>query len=116
MRLFDGEKLLQPAVHSAINLNDFKTLSLVFSHAYLACGILPDRVASPCLAKIFLGAMVSDALLIDSFLSSLYECDAKVIMNSLYLTSYPPEVTNDLITIFSCHGCKYSSKSHSVDD
>ena len=49
---------------------------------------------------------MSDALLFERFVTSYCDYDMKVIQNALQLTSYPPNVVEDLIMVLSCHGCK----------
>ena len=53
LRRFDGSSLLHPAIHSSTNLSDFEILGLIISHAYLVCGILPDRVAFSLYCRCF---------------------------------------------------------------
>lgn len=48
--LFDGASLLRPCINVGTNIEAFRVLGTVFSYAYLCCGILPDRVAFPCIA------------------------------------------------------------------
>ena len=78
--LFDGASLLQPCINVGTDIEAFRVLGAVFSHAYLCCGILPDRVAFPCLAAAFLGpgVKIPHALLQHYYLYSLstYEGDA----------------------------------------
>ena len=57
--LFDGCCLLYPAIHATININSFSILGAILSNAYLIAGVIPDRVAFPCLAVAFLGTRIS---------------------------------------------------------
>ena len=47
LHLFDGSSLLYPAVHASVSMATFPTLGAITSHAYLATGVFPDRVAFP---------------------------------------------------------------------
>ena len=40
------------------DIEAFRILGRVFSHAYICSGVLPDQLAFPCLAAAFLGLRV----------------------------------------------------------
>ena len=73
--------LLYPAMHASVNMATSKTVGAVISHAYLVSGVFPDRVAFPCLAAALLGPniVISDALLRESFISSLSVHEASIV-------------------------------------
>ena len=85
LHLFDGMCLLYPAMHASVNMATFKTVGAVISHAYLVSGVFPDRVAFPCLAAALLGPniVISDALLRESFISSLSVHEASIVRNAM---------------------------------
>ena len=110
VHLFDGSTSLHPAIHPSVDLNTFRVIGRVFSHAYLIAGMFPDRIAFPCLAAIFLGQSVSipDIVLHESFLFSLCTYDALVVNKALKLgdSIYPQDIQEGLNTIFSNKGCR----------
>ena len=79
---------------------------MIFSHAYLISGILPVRIAFPCISAIFLKDTVPDSLLVESYIASLCDYDLNVVQRALTMTDYPPDLADDLIRFFSSHGCK----------
>ena len=56
--LFDGSSLLVPMISPQHNSSAWPVLGGILSHAYLACGFLPVRVALPCLVGILCGLSV----------------------------------------------------------
>ena len=110
LHLFDGMCLLYPAMHSSVNMATFKTVGAVISHAYLVSGVFPDRVAFPCLAAALLGPniVISDALLRDSFISSLSVHEASIVRNAMCQSgsNYSISMQAELVSILSCYGCK----------
>ena len=68
--MFDGGSLLIPAVHHQVDMSKFPLLGIILSHGYLACGILPVRVAFPVLACILMGTSlkVPDRIIVESFI------------------------------------------------
>ncbi len=106
LKMLDGSSLLYPAIHSSIGINDFKVIGLIISHAYLVSGMLPDRVAFPCLATVLLDQHVPDSVLLDSYIKSLCDYDMKVVQKALDLTDYSSDISSDLISLLSAHGCR----------
>ena len=53
-RLFEGAKTLIPMVHSGLDMSIFPILGWVVSHGYIACGVLPVRIALPSLIIMLL--------------------------------------------------------------
>ena len=105
--MFDGSTLLNPVVNPSVNVADFRIIGFIFSHAYLVSGMLPDRVAFPCLASISLGQVtIPDSVLIDTYVFSLCDYDTQVVQKALQLSEYPYHLQNNLLTLLSSHGCK----------
>lgn len=44
---FDGANLLSPIVHPGMDVEVMSILGVIISHAYIATGILPIRIAFP---------------------------------------------------------------------
>ena len=53
-KFFDGSTLVTPAIHPGTDIAALKNLGCIISHSYLISGILPVRVAFPCLAHVLL--------------------------------------------------------------
>lgn len=106
LKLFDGATLLYPAMHSSIDIEDFRMMGLIFSHAYLACGMLPDWVAFPCLASVFLNQSVSDLVMLEAYSTSLREYELQVVEKGLQSPKFNNHLSSDLTTLLSSHGCK----------
>lgn len=71
--------------------------------------MLPDQVAFPCLAAIYLDKPVmSDSMLIDAFIASLGDYDVRSVEAALQSTSFDDHLQSNLITILSSHGCRSS--------
>ncbi len=72
-KLFDGNILLSPVVHPQINLSILPKIGTAISHGYVACGVLPIRIAFPALVRFLLGlsAVVSESILCETFIDSL---------------------------------------------
>lgn len=49
---FEGSILVTPSVHPRTSLEKMKVMGTIISHGYLVSGVLPIRVAFPCLAAI----------------------------------------------------------------
>lgn len=119
VNMFDGASLLYPAVHAAIDINSFGVFGTILSHAYLATGILPDRIAFPCLASILLGSdtLIPDAVLTQSFISSLCCHDQAVLQQALKQKNgeYPSDTQEDLVSMLSSQGCREIPKPGSLN-
>ncbi len=59
-KLFDGSSLLCPVVHPGM---DVSTVGLIISHAYLVTGLLPTRIAFPCLILLGTNVDIPDCLI-----------------------------------------------------
>ena len=81
LQMFDGCALLYLAMHAGVDLTAFRVVGTTLSHAYIIAGILPVRVAFPCLAIALLGpaTVISNTLVYSSFLSSLSAHDASIV-------------------------------------
>ena len=80
-RLFDGSCLLSPVVHPDMDTSVLTTLGFVISHAYMVTGLLPGRIAFPCLARSLLGFSVTipDSVLMEAFLDSISAHEANIV-------------------------------------
>jgi hypothetical protein len=106
LKLFDGSSLFYPATSAAINIDDFRIIGSILSHAYLVSGVLPDRIAFPCLVSVFLNKPVPESLLVDTFIMSLCEHEMKIVNNALITSEFSSNLTSGLINLFSIYGCK----------
>lgn len=109
--LFDGSTYYFPAVHAAVDMKDMSTLGRVISHMYLIAGIIPDRIAFPCLAAIFLGpsnvpSNVPDQLLQDYFVGCLSTHETSTLQRALNTQHFTPELQCELVSILGVHGCR----------
>ena len=82
--LFDGSSFLYPATHACVDMRSFTVLGAVISHAYLAVGVFPDRIAFPCLASALLGptTKISDSIMQECFISSLSAHETAMLWNA----------------------------------
>lgn len=117
--MFDGPSMLYPAVHSSIKVEEFEIIGTIFSHAYLISGILPDRIAFPCIAAIFLGPTIalSDNCLHHSFVASLNIHEASLLNDALQLgnATYSDEISDGLTSIFSLAGCRETANARNIE-
>lgn len=110
--LFDGVSLLIPALHPSVDMAAFRTMGTVISHAYLTSGILPIRVAFPCLASMLLGTSseIPQSQLVAAFTEMLSVHDASVVRNALEMRmqqdSFPPDMVDELLQVLSSYSCR----------
>lgn len=79
-RLFDGCTLLTPAVHPNINFSSLPVFGSILSHSYMASGVLPIRMAFPCLAQCLFGQIeLSNDVFFSSLLNSLSVHDTAIL-------------------------------------
>lgn len=108
--LFDGSSSLHPAMNASIDLEMFQVFGRITSHAYLAAGVLPDRIAFPCLAIALLGVKTkcADSILKECFISSLSIYETSILRNAANCNSakFSSEMERELTTLFSSHGCR----------
>lgn len=116
LKLFDGSSLVYPAMNSSIEVDDFRVIGMIVSHSYLTCGVLPDRVAFPCLSAVFLGKSVPDSILLESYIASLCDYDLKIMQRALAFESdkYPSDLFSDVVTILSASGCRETPTPQSL--
>ncbi len=114
-RAFDGNILLSPVVHPQIDFGVLPKIGTVISHCYVACGVLPIRIAFPALVQCLLGlsAVVSDFILCETFIDSLstYEADSfkqafAQITDDPQRKSFSEELSSKLIATFSRFGSR----------
>ena len=67
-----------PAVHPNIELFTMSIFGTVMSHAYMLSGVLPIRIAFPCLAQC-LNIKIPDSIMVASLIDSFSVHDAAVI-------------------------------------
>ena len=103
-KYFDGTSLLQPCVNVGTDIEAFRILGRVFSHAYICAGVLPDQLAFPCLAAAFLGprVVIPESLLTCYFMYSLSTYEAGILEKALSLNHFSSELEQELISILGC--------------
>ena len=116
-RLFDGSSLLCPIVHPEMDASVLATLGFIISHAYLMTGLLPVRIAFPCLARSLLGISVSipDAILVESFIDSISTYEASIIKKALteareQLPTFSSQVLSGLMLLLSRFNCRQAPR------
>ena len=84
-KLFDGSSLLCPVLHPETDMSLLLTMGFVISHAYMVTGILPVRIAFPCLAHSLLGTSetVPESAIVEAFQDSLSTHDSNIFKNAL---------------------------------
>ncbi len=107
-KLFDGSSLLCPVVHPGMDVSTLKTVGLIISHAYLVTGLLPTRIAFPCLAHTLLGTNVDipEAVLFDCFVDTVSSHEGDIIKQALReiqcgADSFTLSLKSDLINTLS---------------
>ena len=107
--LFEGAKILTPMINPGLDLTIFPVLGRITSHCYLACGILPTRIALPSLIGIILGPAVSipEIILKEAFSDYISEVECATLKNALSFTvDFPLNVKEEVIDILSRFGCR----------
>ena len=112
-RLFDGGSLLAPAVLPHIDMSVWPIMGTVVSHAYLACGILPIRIAFPCLSAILLppGGQLPQNVMVEAFVDCLNHHDASIFNDAFKeikcgKQTFSVSVQLNLLSILGRHGCR----------
>ena len=113
-KYFDGSTLVTPAIHPGTDITALKTLGCIVSHAYLTCGILPVRVAFPCLAQMLLphdGLTIPDEVYVQTFFDSLSVHDQGVLKAAYEeikqkRPSFSEGVKSSLQVVLSLYGCR----------
>ena len=107
---FDGCNSLVPQAHPHVDLAMFPVLGTILSHGFLVTGMLPVRIAFPCLAAVVLGPMVSipDSTFIASLADyvSPYECSILKRAFSITIGSFPHDLCEELLSLLSRLGCR----------
>ena len=114
-RVFDGNALLAPVVHPGVDFSVLAKIGTAISHAYLACGVLPIRIAFPALVRCLLGTstVISESILREAFIDNLcsYEADAlkeayAQLREDPQRKGFSNEVSDKLINVFSRYGSR----------
>ena len=111
-QLFDGTSLVTPTIHPGTDFSIFRVLGSVISHAYLVSGVLPIRIAFPCLAGILCGNFnLPEEVLIATFIDSLSLYDSKLMTEALQqaaqdLPSFRDEISTGLQNLLSFYQCR----------
>ena len=113
-KFFDGSTLVTPAIHPGTDVAALKTMGCVISHAYLVSGILPVKVAFPCLAQVLLpkdDLVIPDDVYMKTFFDSLSVHDQEVFKVAYdeikeNRESFSADVKSSLKVILSLYGCR----------
>lgn len=104
----DGSSPLCPVVHPEMNVSLLAIMGFIISHAYMVSGILPVRIAFPCLAHSLLGTSetVPESAILEAFQDSLSTHDSNVVKNALKEVkqqqhTFSLQVTSELIPLLS---------------
>ena len=118
VKMFDGTSTLFPATHAGVDISKFRTLGTIISHAYLVGGVLPDRVAFPCLAAALLGPQIDidPKILEEAFVSCLSTHEANTLRGAVRYNSmkYPDDVLSELLLILGSYGCRSSPNPQNI--
>ena len=84
-RLFDGSSLLCPTVHPKMEMSVLTTVGFVISQAYMVTGILPVRIAFPCLAHSLLGtsATIPKSIIVEAFRDFISMHESNIVKRAL---------------------------------
>lgn len=106
-KLFDGCSLLSPVVYPGMDVSALKIIGFIISHAYLTTGVLPVRIAFPCLSQCLLGSIaVSDQIMFDSFIMSISLHYANVVSRAIAeirsgANVFSPQLMNEVLPLLS---------------
>ena len=121
MKLFDGATLLKPVIRPRMDTSVLPWLGTIMSHAYLVCGILPVRIAFPCLAAILLqqGVEYPEAILVEAFVNSQSVHDASIFKQAFQEIraghqNFSADIKSGLINILSRCGCREIPHPHTL--
>ena len=105
-RLFDGSSLLCPTVHPEMEMSVLTTVGFVISQAYMVTGILPVRIAFPCLAHSLLGtsATIPKSIIVEAFQDFISTHESNIVKRALeevkqQLPAFSSEVKSGLISL-----------------
>ena len=99
--LFDGSTLLCPVVHPEMDVSTLATVGTIISHAYMVTGILPIRIAFPCLAQCLLGTTVAvpPSILVETLIDSLTPYEADIVKKAFEEVKHQlPTFSTDIMT------------------
>ncbi|KAL5481514.1 hypothetical protein EMCRGX_G021692 [Ephydatia muelleri] len=111
VKIFDGEKLLVPAVRPNPDMAVLRLHGTILSHGFMVCGFLPIRIAFPVLAAIFFGPEVEvpDSIILDSFIDYLAAYESSFISQALTKVQnnnqLPSTLQGQIISTLSRMGC-----------
>ena len=110
IRAFDGCNTLVPQAHPHVDLAMFPVLATILSHGFLVTGMLPVRIAFPCLAAVVLGPMVTipDSTFIASLADYVSPYEGSILKRAFSVTvgSFPHDLCEDLLSLLSRLGCR----------
>ena len=115
LHFFEGSTLVTPCVHPGISSESLRVIGSIISHSYLVTGILPVRVAFPCLAAMLLECYnetsIPDNNLIDVLLNSVSSYDAEVLREAKLQvengnTLFSEKISSNLVSLFSFYGSR----------
>uniref|UniRef100_A0A1X7TAZ1 HECT domain-containing protein n=1 Tax=Amphimedon queenslandica TaxID=400682 RepID=A0A1X7TAZ1_AMPQE len=115
LHFFEGSTLVTLSVHPGISSESLRVIGSIISHSYLVTGILPVRVAFPCLAAMLLECYnetsIPDNKLIDVLLNSLSSYDAEVRQEAKHQvengnTLFSEKISSNLVSLFSFYGSR----------
>ena len=106
-RLFDGSSLC-PVVHPEMDVSVLATVGFVISHAYMVTGILPVRIAFPCLAQSLLGTSQSipTSALVEAFQDCISVHESNIVKVALeevkqQLPTFSSSILSGLLSLLS---------------
>ena len=107
--LFEGAKTLTPMIHPGLDMTIFPILGRILSRGYLACGMLPVRIALPSLISMVLGPSVTipSEIIIESFADYVSDVKRRTLKEALERNEpFTYTVTAELVNILSRFGCR----------
>ena len=112
-KLFDGGSLLAPAVLPHIDISVWPVMGAIISHAYLASGILPIRIALPCISAILLppGGQLPQNVLVETFVDCLSRHDASIFKDAFEEVKagkkfFSSTIQSNAVSILGRFGCR----------
>ena len=107
-RLFDGSSLLCPIVHPEMDMSVLTTMGFVISHAYMVTGILPIRIAFPCLVQSLLGTSrtIPESAMVEAFQDSISTHESNIVKLALeevkqQVPTFSSQVMSGLVCLLS---------------
>ena len=113
IQCFDGSSLLTPSDNPFLDPGTMSILGTIISHVYLLTGMLPVKVAFPCLAKILLPTVsgIPEEVLLQCFVDCLCNLDAGTLKEALQSLqrgdpSFSSGLKCRLVTLFSMYNVR----------